>query len=102
MKRIKHRYLALQLDSAVSPAPSELLGAIWGALTKLYGEYGASHTNLALIDYNMEEKTATVRTALSTLDMVRTSLAMITSIANRETAIHVMVVSGTKKALNKK
>jgi RNase P/RNase MRP subunit POP5 len=102
LKKIKRRYLALQVDSDVAPTPKELVDAIWSAVTKLYGEYGASHTSLTLIDYNAEKKTAVIRTVLTTVGMVRTSLATITSIANRETAVHVMAVSGTKKALGKK
>jgi RNase P/RNase MRP subunit POP5 len=99
LKRIKQRYLALQVDVDVAPTPKEFVNAVWGAVTKLYGEYGASHTSLTLIDYNAEKKTAVIRTALTTVGMVRTSLATITSVANREAAVHVMAVSGTKKAL---
>ena len=102
MKRTKQRYLALQLDSDVLPAPREFVDAIWSAVTKLYGEHGASCTNLAMIDYDAKNKTAVIRTALSTLDIVRTALAAITSFADKEAAVHVMGVSGTKKALGKK
>jgi RNase P/RNase MRP subunit POP5 len=83
------------------PNKKELIDAVWWAITKLYGEQGASLTNLALIDYNLEKKTAIIRTSLATLDQVRASLASITSVAGRETAIHVTTVSGTIKALQK-
>jgi RNase P/RNase MRP subunit POP5 len=78
------------------------MDAVWSAVTKLYGEYGASLTSLTLIDYNAEKKTAVIRTALATVGMVRTSLASITSVANREAAVHVVAVSGTIKALREK
>jgi len=78
------------------------MDAIWGAVVKLYGEYGASQTSLALIDYDVEKKTAVIRTSLATVDLVRASLASITSIAGREAAVHVLAVSGTIKALTKK
>jgi RNase P/RNase MRP subunit POP5 len=102
LKRVKRRYLALQLDSDGLPSRKEFLDAVWGAVTKLYGEYGASQTSLALIDYDLEGKTAVLRTNLSTLDLVRASLASITSVAGSEAAVHVMAVSGTIKALHKK
>lgn len=102
MKRIKRRYLALQVDSEGAPTPKEFIDAVWSAVTKLYGEYGASLTSLRLIDYNIEKKTAVIRAALTTLGMVRSALALITSIANRETAVHVIAVSGTIKSLREK
>ena len=102
MKRVKRRYLALQLDSDGLPSGKEFIDAVWGAVTKLYGEHGASQTSLALINYDMEKKTAVVRTSLVTLDLVRASLATITSVAGNEAAVHVTAISGTIKALNEK
>lgn len=102
LKRIKRRYLALQLDSDGLPSRKQFMEAVWGAVTKLYGEHGASLTSLALIDYDSERKMAVLRTSLATLDLVRTSLALINSVAGSEAAVHVMAISGTIKALHKK
>ena len=102
MKRVKRRYLALQLNSDGVPSRKEFIDSVWGAITKLYGEYGASLTNLALIKYDLEKKTAVLRTNLSTLNMVKASLASITLIADNEAAVHVTAVSGTIKALFQK
>ena len=102
MKRVKRRYLALQVDSEGAPTPKEFIDVVWSAVTKLYGEYGASLTGLALIDYSAEKKTAMIRTALATVDIVRTSLASITSLAGKEAAVHIVAVSGTIKALHEK
>ena len=102
MKRVKRRYLALQVDSDGAPSRKEFMDAVWSAVAKLYGEYGASQTSLALIDYDVEKKTAVIRTSLVTLDLVRASLASITSLANGEAVVHVLAVSGTIKALRKK
>ena len=102
MKRVKRRYLALQVDSGAVPNRRELLDAVWGAVTRLYGEHGASQTSLALIDYDLEKKTAVLRTSLATLDLVRASVATITSIADKEAAVHVTAISGTIKALHQK
>ena len=99
MKRAKRRYLALQVDSDEAATPKEFIDAVWSAVSKLYGEYGASLTSLALIDYNAEKKMAVIRTALATVDIVRTALASITFLAGKEAAVHVVVVSGTIKSL---
>ena len=102
MKRVKRRYLALQVDSDGVPSRKDFMDAIWSAVAKLYGEYGASLTSLALIDYDVEEKKAVIRISLATLDLVRTSLASITSVAAREAAVHILAVSGTIKGLRRK
>ena len=102
MKRTKRRYLALQLDSDGAPSRREFIDAVWSAVAKLYGEYGASLTSLALINYDLEKKTAVIRTSLATLELVRASLAAITSLADSEAAVHVLAVSGTIKALHEK
>ena len=102
MKRLKRRYLALQVDADGVPAPKEVMDAVWSAVTKLYGEYGASLTGLTLIDYNAEKKIAVLRVALAAVGMVRASLASILSIGNREAAVHVVAVSGTLKSLRGK
>jgi RNase P/RNase MRP subunit POP5 len=99
LKRIKRRYLALQLECEGVPTERELMDAIWAAVTKLYGEVGASLTGLTLIDFDVERKVAVVRVSLAALGMVKASLATVTSIAGKEAAVHVLAVSGTLKAL---
>jgi RNase P/RNase MRP subunit POP5 len=101
LKRIKRRYLALQIDIDGVPSRKEFMDALWSAVVKLYGEYGASLTSLALIDYDAEKKTAMIRTSLATVDLVRASLASITFLAGKDAAVHVLAVSGTIKALGK-
>jgi RNase P/RNase MRP subunit POP5 len=90
------------LDGDAVPSRREFMDAVWGAVTRLFGEYGASMTGLALIDYDVEGRTAVLRTSLETLSLVRASLASITSVAGSEAAVHVLAVSGTIKALHKK
>lgn len=102
MKRVKRRYLSLQVDGEGAPSRRELLDAVWVAVTRLYGEYGASITGLALINYDEGGKIGVLRTSLATLNLVRASIATITSVAGNEAAVHVLAVSGTIKALRKK
>ena len=102
MKRVKRRYLALQLESEASPSGKEFLDALWGAVTRLYGEFGASQAGLALVNYNEERKIAVVRVWLAALQSVRASLALITRLAGKDAAVHVLAVSGTIKSLREK
>ena len=99
MKRVKRRYLALQLECEGLPTEREFMDAVWGAVTKLYGEVGASLTGLALINFDGERKIFVVRTSLASLPSVRTSLAAVTAVAGKGAAMHVLAVSGTLKAL---
>jgi ribonuclease P/MRP protein subunit POP5 len=99
LKRVKRRYLALQLECEATPSEREFIDAVWAAVTKLYGEVGASLTGYALIDFNLERKVAVLRVSLAALNMTRASLATITSVGGREAAVHVLGVSGTLKAL---
>lgn len=101
MKRFKPRYLALRIESNKIACSTELMSAMFTSLLRLYGEYGASKTRIALISYDPEKRFAVVRTSHKSIDMVRTSLASITKIGETSAAIHVLKVSGTKKALNK-
>lgn len=99
LKKVKRRYLALTIGSTAEISTGELMEAIWGALTKLYGEYGASKTNLNLISFDEKSKFAVLRTGHTSLEMVRTALASITRKGDKHLAVHVLAVSGTIKAL---
>jgi RNase P/RNase MRP subunit POP5 len=103
MKRIKRRYLALQLDVPAKELPSdrEFMDSIWSSLTQIYGEYGASQANLVLINYDVENKIAVVRSNLIAVNKLRTSIATITQIGDKPLAIHVIAISGTIKALSR-
>ena len=102
MKRVKRRYLALQLEMDYIPSEKEFMDTVWGSVTRLYGEVGASLTGMALIDFNVSYKIAVLRTSLETLDHVRASLACITCVAGKNVSVNVLAVSGTIKALFKK
>lgn len=100
LKLFKRRYLALQMDMDFAPNEREFMDAVWGAVTRLFGEYGASLANLVLINYDCESKRAIIRTNLDTLNNVRAALATITSVGGKNAAFHVLAVSGTIKALS--
>ncbi len=99
MKRIKRRYLALKIECEVIPEAREFIDALWGTVTKLYGEVGASKTGLTLISLNGDQNFAVIRASLEALNSVKASLASITKIGGREATVHVLAVSGTLKGL---
>ncbi|MEM4704771.1 MAG: Rpp14/Pop5 family protein [Candidatus Bathyarchaeia archaeon] len=102
LRKVKRRYLALKVDSASTVEPRELLDAVWGSVTKLFGEYGASKTGLMLVEYDVERRLAVLRVANAAVDMVRAALATVTKAGDGAVALHVVAVSGTIKALYKK
>ena len=99
MKVMKRRYLAVSIDSHETFSSHEFMDAVWGAVSKLFGEYGASQVGLSLIDYDETNKSAVIRTWHKTLEMVRAAIASITQIGKKPVALHVLAVSGTIKAL---
>jgi len=100
--KVRRRYLALKIDSKEKIGQKEFMDAVWEAVLRLYGEYGASKTNLALIEYNAEHGTAIIRAAHTELDHLRAAIATITEIAAKPAAVHILTVSGTIKKLRKK
>ncbi|MGQ9530957.1 MAG: Rpp14/Pop5 family protein [Candidatus Bathycorpusculaceae bacterium] len=99
---MRRRYLALKIESDETFSSKEFMDAVWSAVSKLYGEYGASQTGLAMINYDVEKEFAVIRTAHTAVNIVRTALASITKIGNKPAAIHVLTISGTIKALYKR
>jgi RNase P/RNase MRP subunit POP5 len=99
---VKHRYLGVEIDSDDAVSSGDFIDAVWKAVLKLYGEYGASRTGLSLIDFNSERKLGIIRTSERAVEMVRAALASVVKIGDKPAAIHVLTVSGTIRALHKK
>jgi RNase P/RNase MRP subunit POP5 len=102
LKRVKRRYLALEIDALESCSQNDFLDAVWNSLTQLYGEYGASQVNLNLVRFNVENNTAIIRVNLTSVDMMRAALACLTKIAGKPAAVHTLRASGTLKACQSK
>jgi ribonuclease P/MRP protein subunit POP5 len=102
LKRVRRRYIAVEIDSGEAFDSKVFMDAVWSAISKLYGEYGASRTGLTLIDYDAERKVAVIRVVHTALDMVRVALASITKVNDKPASMHVIAISGTIKALYKK
>jgi RNase P/RNase MRP subunit POP5 len=101
LKKVRRRYLALTIDSPETFEAKEFIDAVWNAVLKLYGEYGASKTGLTLISYDEEKRYAIMRTFHTAVEMVKAALASITKLGDKPAAIHVVRVSGTLRALRK-
>ena len=98
-EKIRHRYLVLEIDFKEAFSSKEFVDAIWEAIFKLFGEYGASKASIKLIDYDQKEKIAVISTTHKSLNMTRAALTSITKIADNPVAIHIIKVSGTLKTL---
>ena len=77
------------------------MDAIWNAVLRLFGEYGASQMNLVLMRYSSEPNHAILRCSHKALDMVKASIASITQADGKPVALRVLGVSGTLKALSR-
>ena len=102
LERIRRRYLLLKIDCEKPPSEKDFLNALRSSITRLFGEYGASQTEVILVEYNPEMKYAIIRCPHKSLPVVRASIATITKVAEEPIAVHVLLVSGTLKALRKK
>lgn len=100
--KARRRYLALKIDSSEKFEAKELLDALWSAVLRLYGEYGASKMGLTLIDYSEEKGLAIIRTFHTEVEKVRAAIATITEINAKPAAVHILTVSGTLRALHRK
>ena len=100
--RVKRRYLAVEAEREEPLRGEEVRDVVWGALTQLFGEYGASQSGLAFIRNYKQKQYFILRCSRKALPMVRASIASITEIGEKPVTIHVLRVSGTLKALRKK
>jgi len=101
-KQVRRRYLALKVVSEQPVKERDIMDAVWNAVLKLFGEYGASQANLSLMEYDPQRNYVVVRCSHTALERVRASTASVTEINGKPAVIHVMGVSGTLRALRKK
>jgi ribonuclease P/MRP protein subunit POP5 len=101
-RRVRKRYLAFRVVSDQSISKRDVADAVWNAVLRLFGEYGASQTNLALIEYDQEKSWGIIRCSHRAVEMVRASITSLTEINEKPVAIHVLGVYGTLKVLRRK
>ena len=101
-RREKRRYLALKILGDASLDERDVISSVWGSILQLFGEYGASQTQLSLIEYDQETRQAILRCSHEALDLVKASIVAVTEIDNGKAAAHTVLVSGTLKSLKRK
>jgi RNase P/RNase MRP subunit POP5 len=99
LKRVKRRYLAVRVDCGVKCSSGEFMDAVWGSVSRLFGDYGCSRVGLSLIGFDGLGQVAVLRVGLAGVESVRAALACVTEIGGRSAAVHVFRVSGTLKSL---
>jgi ribonuclease P/MRP protein subunit POP5 len=91
----------MQIVCSETIGEQAFMDAVWNAVLQLFGEYGASQTNLILMRHNLKPNYAVLRCSHKALDMVKASLASITQANGKPVAIRVLGVSGTLKGLRR-
>jgi ribonuclease P/MRP protein subunit POP5 len=102
VKREKRRYLALQVAIELPFDERAVLEAIQSSVNRLFGEYGASKTNLKFIKYVPDKNQFVICCSHIMLEQVRAAIASIIYVNGKTATINVVGVSGTLKALFKK
>ena len=102
IKREKRRYLALKAESEQPLTEQNVMDAVYASVLRLYGEYGASQTNLKMIKYVPEKNQFVIRCSHKMLEQVRAAVISTTGVNGKTVVFHVVGVSGTLKALAKK
>ena len=99
---VRRRYIGVRVESQRELEGRGLAAALSGSLVRLFGEYGASLADLRLVDYQPESRCAIFRCNHRAVEMVRASIAALRDVDGEKTALRVVYVSGTLKALRKR
>ena len=98
----RRRYLALKIEHTKEVNETDLENAFFGAVSRLFGEYGVSKAGLVLLRHDKAKNWVVMRCGNTSLNMVKASLASITEISSEPAAVHVLGVSGTLKSLRRR
>ena len=96
------RYIVFELLSKTAIKEQDVVRAITGSILKMFGEFGASKTNVWLIEYDSKTKKGIVRCSHKAVETVVASVTLITKIVESEAAFVVKGVSGTIKKAKEK
>jgi len=101
-QRLRRRYIAVKIESDHPVEERDFHDAVWTSILRLFGEYGASQAELALIEYDPKMNQAVLRCSHKVLDQVRASIVAVTGVQNEKVATHILLVSGTLKSLRRR
>lgn len=105
---MRQRYIAVKIKLERKKTKNSDLNSaviwrvVWHSLLQLYGEYGASKTDLSLIEYDPENMHAIFRCTHKGLNIVRNAISAVTQVKGLKAAFHVLYVSGTLRSLRRK
>ncbi|MCW4033975.1 MAG: Rpp14/Pop5 family protein [Candidatus Bathyarchaeota archaeon] len=102
IKREKRRYLAVRVVGNQMLNEKTVLDIVYASVQRLFGEHGASQTNLRMMKHDPEKNQFVIRCSHKMLEQVRAAIASVTEMNGEAVAFHVVAVSGTLKALAKK
>lgn len=102
IKREKRRYLAVNVVCEHPLNEKTVLDSVYASVQRLFGEYGASQTNLRMMKHVPEKNQFVIRCTHKMLEQVRAAVTSVTEVEGKAAAFHVVAVSGTLKALAKK
>ena len=100
--RLKRRYICVEIECEKKISYRDLQNAVWMSLLRYFGEYTASQTGLFLVEYDENMKRGIFRCFHKFLNLLKTSIVATTEINNSRAIIHILLVSGTLKAIRKK
>jgi len=99
--RERNRYL---LFEAITDGPIDRKGvvdAVWGSLIRLHGELNAAKTSLWIMDLDEQKKKGIMKVNHGSVDLIRSSIALIKEISGRKAIITVYLTTGTLKKARK-
>ena len=101
-KLVRRRYIAVEISSDRMFDGRDVREAVLDSVLRLFGEYGASRSEIALIEYAQESKQAIFRCSHEALDLVKASIVAMTEIGGEKATVRIMLISGTLKSLRRK
>lgn len=100
--REKNRYIAFESISNSKFSRNDIVRVIWNSILKFFGEIGASKTSLWVMDWDEKKQKGILKVNHKSVDVIRTSLALIDSINGYRVIFNVLGISGTIKKAREK
>jgi len=102
--RGRRRYIAYQVIPEEKIPFSDLVNTIWHSLLNFLGEFGTSEADLWIVKDSFDEtrQIGLIRCSHTSVEHVRSALALVQRIGDTRVVIKVLGVSGTMKAAKTK
>lgn len=102
--REKSRYIAYKIISEEKIEFNDLVSAVWHSCLNFLGERGTAESNIWIIKNSWDEKeqTGIIKCDHTSVEQIRSSLALISRIGDGRVIATVLGISGTISAAKKK